>query len=72
MSKRLNVWIKTIQTEYGSFELYRYREIGNPDIHLALVKGEPKEGVTTVRVHGFSPFAICLSSIKLMVNLRGT
>lgn len=33
---------RTIQTEYGSFELYRYREIGNPDIHLALVKGEPK------------------------------
>lgn len=22
---------------------------------MALVKGEPKEGVTTVRVHGFSP-----------------
>ena len=28
---------RTIQTEYGSFELYRYREIGNPDIPLALV-----------------------------------
>ncbi len=46
---------ESIVTEYGHFELYRYREMGNPDIHLALVKGEPKEGVTTVRVHGFNP-----------------
>lgn len=46
---------QTIETEYGAFDLYRYRELGNPDIHLALVKGEPKEGVTTVRVHGFNP-----------------
>ncbi|MGN5533885.1 bifunctional 3,4-dihydroxy-2-butanone-4-phosphate synthase/GTP cyclohydrolase II [Acinetobacter sp. Lyrl_1] len=44
-----------IDTEYGSFDLYRYRETGNPDIHLALVKGEPRDGVTTVRVHGFNP-----------------
>lgn len=40
---------QSIDTEYGTFDLYRYRELGNPDIHLALVKGEPKEGVTTVR-----------------------
>ena len=46
---------QTIETEYGHFELFRYREVGNPDIHLALVKGEPREGVTTVRVHGFNP-----------------
>ena len=44
-----------LDTEYGTFDLYRYRELGNPDIHLALVKGEPKQGVTTVRVHGFNP-----------------
>ena len=44
-----------INTEYGDFELFRYRELGNPDIHLALVKGDPTQGVTTVRVHGFSP-----------------
>ena len=44
-----------IETDYGTFDLYRYREIGNPDIHLALVKGQPTEGVTTVRVHGFNP-----------------
>ncbi|AUX85708.1 bifunctional 3,4-dihydroxy-2-butanone-4-phosphate synthase/GTP cyclohydrolase II [Acinetobacter tandoii] len=46
---------ESIDTEYGTFELFRYREIGNPDIHLALVKGEPKDGITTVRVHGFNP-----------------
>src|SRR5690606_24118464 len=44
-----------LDTEYGTFDLYRYRELGNPDIHLPLVKGEPKQGVTTVRVHGFNP-----------------
>ena len=46
---------QTLDTEYGTFDLYRYRELGNPDIHLALVKGQPAEVVTTVRVHGFSP-----------------
>ena len=44
-----------ISTEYGEFELYRYQEIGSPYIHLALVKGQPSQGVTTVRVHGFNP-----------------
>ena len=46
---------QTIDTEYGPLQLYRYQEQGSPDIHLALVKGEPKEGTTTVRVHGFNP-----------------
>lgn len=44
-----------IDTEYGAFELYRYREMGSPDVHLALVKGDPSQGVSTVRVHGFNP-----------------
>ncbi len=44
-----------IDTEYGSFELYHYREVGSPDVHLALVKGDPSQGVSTVRVHGFNP-----------------
>lgn len=46
---------QALDTEYGQFQLHRYREIGSPDIHLALVKGNPAEGVTTVRVHGFNP-----------------
>ena len=46
---------QVLDTEYGQFQLHRYREIGSPDIHLALVKGKPAEGVTTVRVHGFNP-----------------
>ncbi len=46
---------QSIDTEYGTFQLHRYRELGNPDIHVALVKGNPAEGVTTVRVHGFNP-----------------
>ncbi|KAA8732397.1 bifunctional 3,4-dihydroxy-2-butanone-4-phosphate synthase/GTP cyclohydrolase II [Acinetobacter qingfengensis] len=45
----------TIDTEYGEFQLYYYHEVGNPAVHLALVKGNPAEGVTTVRVHGFNP-----------------
>ena len=44
-----------IDTEYGEFDLFRYREMGSPDVHLAIVKGEPSQGVTTVRVHGFNP-----------------
>lgn len=46
---------ETIETEYGVFELYRYKEHGTTEVHLALVKGEPKDGITTVRVHGFNP-----------------
>ena len=46
---------ETIETTYGTFELHKYREIGNPDTHIALVKGDPKQGITTVRVHSFHP-----------------
>lgn len=46
---------QTINTTYGEFELYRYREMGSPDIHVALVKGNPADGISTVRVHGFKP-----------------
>jgi 3,4-dihydroxy 2-butanone 4-phosphate synthase/GTP cyclohydrolase II len=45
----------SIDTEYGEFKLNRYREVGNPAVHLALIKGNPKDGITTVRVHGFNP-----------------
>lgn len=44
-----------IQTGYGAFTLRRYRELGSPDIHIALIKGNPSDGVSTVRVHGFNP-----------------
>jgi len=30
---------QSIDTEYGTFDLFRYLELGNLDIHLALVKG---------------------------------
>ena len=46
---------QTLQTAHGEFELYRYSEHGTPDTHFALVKGNPRDGVTTVRVHGFNP-----------------
>lgn len=46
---------QNLETEYGSFQLHRYREIGQDDIHIALVKGNPNDGITTVRVHGFNP-----------------
>ena len=61
---------QSIDTEYGTFDLYRYRELGNPDIHLALVKGEPKEGVTTVRVHGFNPVRDLLKLNKKRRRVR--
>ncbi|WP_163598414.1 bifunctional 3,4-dihydroxy-2-butanone-4-phosphate synthase/GTP cyclohydrolase II [Moraxella catarrhalis] len=45
----------TIQTEYGDFTAYRFSEFGSDDTHLAFVKGKPTGGVSTVRVHSFSP-----------------
>lgn len=45
-----------IETKYGQFTTYRFCEYGSDDIHLAFVKGSPKEGVvSTVRVHSFNP-----------------
>lgn len=45
----------TVQTEYGEFTAYRFSEFGSDDVHLAFVKGKPTGGVSTVRVHSFSP-----------------
>lgn len=44
-----------LDTDYGQFKVRRYREMGSPDVHVALIKGNPSEGVSTVRVHGFNP-----------------
>lgn len=44
-----------VNTDYGQFTLRRYREMGSPDIHVALIKGNPADGISTVRVHGFNP-----------------
>jgi 3,4-dihydroxy 2-butanone 4-phosphate synthase/GTP cyclohydrolase II len=44
-----------IDTVHGAFTLHRFSEFGTTDTHLALVKGKPSEGVTTVRVHGLNP-----------------
>ena len=46
---------RQLDTDYGQFKVRRYREMGSPDIHVALIKGNPSEGVSTVRVHGFNP-----------------
>lgn len=47
--------VRSIKTRYGPFELYRYRENFSAETHLALVRGVPADGVTTVRVQGFNP-----------------
>ena len=39
-----------MQTEFGEFTAYRFKEKNSEDTHLALVKGNPQEGVSTVRV----------------------
>ena len=46
---------RDFETEYGTFKLYRFREFGADETHLALVKGNVSAGVSTVRVHGFHP-----------------
>lgn len=40
-----------LNTEFGEFTAYRFAELGSADTHLALVKGNPRAGVSTVRVH---------------------
>lgn len=45
----------TIQTAFGEFDFYRFCEYGSDDVHFALVKGNPSDGITTVRVHSFEP-----------------
>ncbi|OOR87468.1 3,4-dihydroxy-2-butanone-4-phosphate synthase [Moraxella bovis] len=42
-------------SEFGAFKLYRFREYGADEIHIALVKGDPSRGVATVRVHALNP-----------------
>lgn len=44
-----------VSTEFGEFMLHRFKEFGSDDTHMALVKGNPRSGVTTVRVHSFQP-----------------
>ncbi|MFB6348575.1 bifunctional 3,4-dihydroxy-2-butanone-4-phosphate synthase/GTP cyclohydrolase II [Moraxella marmotae] len=45
----------TVQTEHGEFTAYRFSEFGSDDTHLAFVKGQATGGISTVRVHSFSP-----------------
>ena len=44
-----------LHTEFGEFTDYRFKEKNANDTHVALVKGKPSDGVTTVRVHSFQP-----------------
>lgn len=45
-----------IDTIHGKFCVYRFSEFGSDDMHLAFVKGSPKQGgISTVRVHSFNP-----------------
>lgn len=57
----------TLDTEFGTFTAHRFQEFGSSDTHLALVKGNPSEGVTTVRVHSFQPLRDLLG-VKLQNN----
>ncbi|MDO4441440.1 MAG: 3,4-dihydroxy-2-butanone-4-phosphate synthase [Moraxella sp.] len=42
-------------SEFGQFTLHRFQEYGAKEIHLALTKGEPSSGISTVRVHSLNP-----------------
>ncbi len=45
-----------IQSEFGEFTAYRFKEYGSDDVHLALVKGvSSPDTISTVRVHSFNP-----------------
>lgn len=47
--------IQDFNSAYGSFKLHRFKEYGANETHIALVKGDPKNGITTVRVHSVNP-----------------
>ncbi|WP_227429011.1 bifunctional 3,4-dihydroxy-2-butanone-4-phosphate synthase/GTP cyclohydrolase II [Psychrobacter sp. I-STPA6b] len=49
------VEVRDFHTDFGTFTLHRFREYGATETHLALVKGDLSEGLSTVRVHGFHP-----------------
>lgn len=42
-------------SEFGTFTLYRFKEYGATQTHIALVKGDVSQGVPTVRVHSLNP-----------------
>lgn len=46
---------RPFETDFGTFTLYQFKEYGASETHVALVKGDLSEGVSTVRVHGFHP-----------------
>lgn len=43
------------ESEFGTFTLHRFKEFGADETHIALVKGNPANGISTVRVHGLNP-----------------
>ncbi|WP_323841011.1 MULTISPECIES: 3,4-dihydroxy-2-butanone-4-phosphate synthase [unclassified Moraxella] len=45
----------TLNTKFGTFKLHRFREYGTSQTHIALVKGDLKHGISTVRVHSLNP-----------------
>lgn len=59
------------ETEYGTFTLHRFREFGAEETHLALVKGDVSEGVSTVRVHGFQPLRDLFAAKNDMTGRSG-
>lgn len=46
---------RQFETDFGTFMLHQFQEIGSKQTHIALVKGNLVEDVSTVRVHGFHP-----------------
>lgn len=59
---------RPFMTDFGAFTLHRFQELGANETHIALVKGNPRGNIATVRVHGFHPlrdlFAIQKSQKK--------
>lgn len=56
--------VREFATEYGTFMLHRFSEYGAKETHLALVKGNPKDGISTVRVHSFNPLRDLFASTQ--------
>lgn len=53
---------QAFESDFGSFTLHRFQEYGASEIHIALTKGDPKDGISTVRVHSLNPLRDLLAA----------
>lgn len=62
---------QAFESDFGSFTLHRFQEYGASEIHIALTKGDPKDGISTVRVHSLNPLRDLLAATDSTTGKSG-